>query len=110
MKVLNVNQKLFMWLGIYPIEDQTNHRKQLLHKLLGWLTVLLSGSVIMSSSKSTINHGATDLSNALYAAFPIVGCLRTFVSFTSMIVFRQKITLLFENLQTFYDQSKLIYL
>lgn len=106
MKVLKTNKKLFTWLGICLIDDKTNHHKQLVYKLFGWLAVLILGTIILSSSLRTIDYGITDLYNALYAAFPAVEALRVSMSFISMIVLREKITLFFVNLQKFHDQSK----
>lgn len=105
MKVLKLNQDWFMWLGICPIANQTNHRKQL-HDLFGWLVALILASFIVSSALGAINYGITDLNNALHAAFPGFGTIRVLVSFISLLVFHQKVTLIFQKLQTFYDQSK----
>lgn len=110
MKVLQINQRVFTWLGIRPIDDQTNHYKQFLNNFFGWFAVLILGLTIVSSLVSSSNYGTTDLNNALYAAFPGVATIRLFVSLISMIMFRDKITLLFENLQTFHDQSKFSYI
>lgn len=108
MKILSVSRELFMWLGIFPIGDKTNQRKQLMYNMFGWLALLIDGSGIVSGSVRAINYGTADLNNALEALFPAIGCLRVFVALISMIVFRQKVTMLFENLQKFHDQSKLI--
>lgn len=108
MKVLGLNRSIFMFLGICLIDDHTNHRKKSLHILFGWLAVFISGSVIVSCSVCAINNSTTDVNSALYAACPAIANLRVFVTLISMIVFRQKITSFFENLQTFYSESNLI--
>lgn len=105
MKVLKLNQGFFMWFGIRPIDNQTNHRKQLLHNLFGWLAASILGSITVSCSPCAINYGTNDLSNALYAVFPGIACFRLVISFVSMIAYRQKITFLFERLQIFYNES-----
>lgn len=65
------------------------------------------GYGVLSSLIATINYGTNDLNNALYAAFPILANFKVFASLFSIIVRRQKVTLLFKNLQTFLDRSNL---
>lgn len=95
-----------MLLGICPIDDQDNHRKQLLYKIFGWLVVFMMGFVVVSSSVRAFDYGTTELNYALYAIFPGVACLRVFVTLIPMIIFRQKVVLLLKNLQTCCDKSK----
>lgn len=106
MKVLKVSKDCFMWFGICPIDDKMNQRKQLLYKIFGWLAVLICGLIIVSSAVSSFKYGTADLSNALFAAVPGVSAFKLIVSLISVIVHRQKVSLFFENLQSFYNQSK----
>lgn len=97
-----------MWIGVCPIEDKTNHSKQLLSNLFGWLAVLILISMIATSLLRAVEYGLKDLENALYAATCGVGAPKILLSLISMIVFRQKITLLLEKVQAFHDESKFI--
>lgn len=106
MEVLKKSQEILMWFGICPIDDQTNHRKQLLYKLFGWSTVLVGGLGIVSSLVPTFNYGKANLNDALYAAYPIFGSLKTILSLISMMVSSNKVILFFEKLQTFRNNSK----
>lgn len=96
MKVLKVNQKFFLLLGIGPTHDRT----------LGWLAVLILGSVMVSSLVGVINYGTTEFSKALDAILPTISSFRVFVTLILMILFWENVSLFFENLQTAYDQSK----
>lgn len=102
MEVLKNNQMFFMWLGICPIKD---HSKQFSRNLFGWLAVINLVLVIITGSLSVIHYGLNDLENALYAAFPVAASLRVMVALIMMISHQQKVTKLFERLQTFFDQS-----
>lgn len=104
MKVLKISQQCFMWVGICPITDQTNLRKQWLHNLVGWFPLLYLGSAVVANAV----HAATiiDFSNAIYSISTGVACAKVCVSFISMILFPQKVTWFFERLQAFYNQSK----
>lgn len=106
MKVLKGSQKFFVWLGVCPIEDQSDHHKQLLYKSFGLLAMLSLGFIFVSCSVCAANYGMADLNNALNAAFPGIAAFRLFMSFVSMTALRQKVALVFEKLQTFHDQSK----
>lgn len=106
MKVLKVSQECFMWLGIRLADSPTNRRWQILYTFLGWFSLLFLVLLVVSSSVVALNYGTNDLIKALAAAFPAVAAFRLFVSLISMVIYRQEVTLVFENLQTFCNQSK----
>lgn len=110
MKVLKVSRDIFKFLGICPIDDQTTHRKQMLHNLFGWLAVFILGSMIVLSSVCAINYIPIDFNDALYAAFTTIAALRVrlFVTLVSMVISRKN-HLFYEKLQKFSDQSNLIF-
>lgn len=107
VKPIKMKVMLFMFFGVYPIDDQTNHHLylELVYKILGWLAVLTCRSVLVSYVLSTIDYGLSDMNNALYAAFPGISPFGAMVAHILMIFYPEKITLFFVKLQTFYDQS-----
>lgn len=106
MEVLKQSKNNFKFLGILPIDDQTNHLKQLSRVLFGWLAALLFATTFVLCLLEAVR--TTDLIDILNVASSGVACLRLFVSHISMILLRQTFSVFFEKLQRFHDKSNLI--
>lgn len=109
MKVLKINEELFMWLGICPIDDKSNWRKQAMHYAIGFSVFFLMLMVFLASLayvKYVKQFFMSDLVGTLYAVHLAAASFCIIASFTALFLYREKTALIIRNLQKICDQSK----
>lgn len=98
MKVLKISTEVFMWLGIFPIDDKNNWRKQAMRYAIGFINVFFMSMAVLSSLAYIKQFFSSDLVAALYAVHIVVSSI--------CIINREKFSLIARNFQKIYDQSK----
>lgn len=106
MKVLKINKELFMWLGICPIDDKSNWRKQAMHYAIGFSVFFLMLMVFLASLAYVKQFFMSDLVGTLYAVHLAAASFCIIASFTALFLYRKKTALIIRNFQKICDQSK----
>lgn len=106
MKVLKISTEVFMWLGIFPIDDKNNWRKQAMRYAIGFINVFFMSMAVLSSLAYIKQFFSSDLVATLYAVHIVVASICIIASFVALYLNREKFSLIARNFQKIYDQSK----
>lgn len=106
MKGLRLNQVVLQWLGICPIDDVKNLRKQWIRYIFGFLVCTFIVSMMVANFFYCIKYIDIDIEGVLYAMFSLLSSINVLYAIISLAINRVKVSLIFTRLQELYDQSK----
>lgn len=106
MKPLMTNERVFMWLSICPIDENTSERQKMLYVVY---SVCSNASVIILGIASTLfvlENINTDLELAIFGVHPSVESMNLFYTYTVAFIFRRRIQFIFQSLSKICDLCK----
>lgn len=106
MKILKTIQDAFIFLGIIPIEDQINCRKQFMHYAIGAASFIVIVLSLVAGLLAAINQINVDTKIALYAVFVTIGLFLGIVNLLSLFIHRERVIFVINQFQKFYDECK----
>lgn len=106
MVPLEMNRRVLMWLCVYPTDEKTSEWKKLAHVALTCITIISMVTIVLASGRFLIEYLSIDLEMALYSVFQISSCGSFLYACLIVLVSRQRILFIFENLTNIYRSSK----
>lgn len=106
MKTLLAIYRQFSLLHICPAHKSINQWTKLLNILLLIICPMISFSGLIASFVFFLQNVRTDLKNAIYACFQIIGQATAFYSYIMAYVKRKDLKKIFDAIQQFFDASK----
>lgn len=108
MKPLETNERVLMWLYLFPPNEFARKRMKIAH-------VVFAMSVIMTHLISVIvgavfihRYMSTNLEETLFSLFHTIAAASMLYQSIGTVILRHKLTAIFEGLSKIYNESKLI--
>lgn len=103
---LKTNRRVLTWLCMCPANEATEKWKKIAYTSLSITAVLLIVCAFFASVAYFGKFASTDLEEALYALFQIIGAVSLLFAITIAYFSRNKIDAIFENLTKIYRKSE----
>lgn len=103
---LKTNRRVLTWLCMCPANEATEKWKKIAYTSLSITAVLLIVCAFLASVAYFGKFASTDLEEALYALFQIIGAVSLLFAIKIAYFSRNKIDAIFENLTKIYRKSE----
>lgn len=108
MKPLLTNQKVLMWLCIYPVNENASKFVKLARVAFTFLVIITELFGLIASVVFFMKFFSVDLEKSLYTIFQIVALISNLYMFVVLCGYRYKIIDVFKHLTEIYNASKIL--
>lgn len=109
MKPLVIDQRVFTWFGVFPLETTPKLSTKLIFSIFVVVISAWSLSSLLSSGTYFFRYMSVDLELSLYALFQLAATLIVANAIIIILLSRWKISSVFRNLEMIYEESTMIH-